>query len=252
LNGASSGLFRVDCRRKPHDGLAGNSGNLIGVHGEIFSTRFSFTSVMEVVGKSRAKVVVESCLHESVNYFSDHVRILKCNPYCTNVVFLENHGVYQWVFQVNDPRENPITAVFFVKQHEEHLGSTGTTPPGPLSGEEPLPEGTVKGKCIRWINASEVPDVKLEGQHTFVGQADTRICLYHLEDGRTEVHFETDITLDFTLSFPLNLMPEGILKFMTETIMSKIMQQATESMLCQVQSDICCTAPELSADGSAC
>ena len=60
----------------------------------------------------------------------------------------------------------------------------------------------------------------------------------YLDKQRTEVHFETDITLDFELSFPLNLMPEGILKYMTEAIMSKIMQQATESMLCQVQNDL--------------
>ncbi|NTU90905.1 MAG: DUF1997 domain-containing protein [Chlorobiaceae bacterium] len=206
---------------------------------------------MEVVGKSKAKVVVESCLHESVTYFSDHARILKCNPYCTNVVYHEAHGIYQWIFQVNDPRDNPITAVFFVRQQEVPLGSNGTTPPGPLTSEEPVPQGTVTGKCIRWDSAPMVPDINLPGENPFVGQADTRICLYHLDDGRTEVHFETDITLDFTLTFPLNLMPEGILKFMTEGIMSRIMQQATESMLCQVQSDICCSVPELSAGGGA-
>jgi len=44
-------------------------------------------------------------------------------------------------------------------------------------------------------------------------------------------------------------MPEGVLKFMTEAIMSKIMQQATESMLCQVQADLCCTTAELNASG---
>jgi hypothetical protein len=206
---------------------------------------------MEVVGKSRAKIIVESCLHDSVTYFSEHERILKCNPYCTNVMHLKEHGVYQWVFQVNDPRDNPITAVFFVRQHEEPLGDDRTTPPGPVAPLEPVPDGTVHGKCIRWADAGSVPDIPLPGENPFVGNADTRICLYHLEDGRTEVHFETDITLDFTLTFPLNLMPEGILKFMTETIMSRIMQQATESMLCQVQSDICCTDPELSANGGA-
>jgi hypothetical protein len=63
------------------------------------------------------------------------------------------------------------------------------------------------------------------------------------------VHFETDIALDFQLSFPLNLMPEGVLKFMSEAIMSQIMQQATESMLCQVQSDICCFVPDLTVEG---
>jgi hypothetical protein len=204
---------------------------------------------MEVIGKSKAKAIIESHLNDSVIYFSDHVRILKHNPYCTSVSYLKDHGVYQWVFQVNDPRENPITAVFFVEQNEEHIDLNGNTPAGPLSSEEPLPSGTVSGKCIRWVNSSKVPDVELKEKHTFVGQANTRICLYHLDDQRTEVHFETDITLDFELSFPLNMMPENILKFMTEAIMSKIMQQATESMLCQVQSDICCSGAELSATG---
>lgn len=204
---------------------------------------------MEVVGRSRAKVVIESHLNESVVYFSDHVRILKCNPYCTGVSYLKEHGVYQWIFQVNDPRENPITAVFFVTQNEEHLDKSGIVPAGPAAPEEPMPEGTVSGRCIQWVNAAKVPDVPLNEKNTFIGQANTRICLYHLDNQRTEVHFETDITLDFELSFPLNLMPEGILKFMTEAIMSKIMQQATESMLCQVQSDICCSGAELSASG---
>ncbi|NTU57907.1 MAG: DUF1997 domain-containing protein [Chlorobiaceae bacterium] len=204
---------------------------------------------MEVIGKSKAKAIVESHLKDSVIYFSDHVRILKHNPYCTGVSYLKDHGVYQWVFQVNDPRDNPITAVFFVTQNEEHIDLSGTDRSVADSSDEQLPEGVVTGRCIRWVNSPTVPDVPLKEKHTFVGQANTRICLYHLDDQRTEVHFETDITLDFELSFPLNLMPENILKFMTEAIMSKIMQQATESMLCQVQSDICCTGAELTASG---
>lgn len=202
---------------------------------------------MEVIGKSKAKAVIETHLNDSVVYFSDHVRILKCNPYCTGVTYLKEHGVYQWVFQVNDPRDNPITAVFFVTQNEEHLEQTSIAPVSPE--EEAARNAASSGRCIRWVNAAKVPDVPIDEKNTFVGQANTRICLYHLDNHRTEVHFETDITLDFELSFPLNLMPEGILKFTTEAIMSRIMQQATESMLCQVQNDLCCTTAELSASG---
>jgi len=177
---------------------------------------------MEVVGRSRAKAIIETHLNDSLVYFSDHVRILKCNPYCTGVTYLKEHGVYQWIFQVNDPRENPITAVFFVTQNEEHLDSSRTVPAGPVSEEESFPDSAVSGRCIQWVNAPQVPDVPLKEKNTFVGQANTRICL----------------------------MPEGILKFMTEAVMSKIMQQATESMLCQVQSDLCCcTTAELDASG---
>lgn len=203
---------------------------------------------MEVTGKSRAKVIIDSCLHESSVYFSDHVRILKCNPYCTNVSYLEDPGIYQWIFQVKDPRDNPITAVFYVEQHEGHLPLDGIAPQD--KPDHPQQEGiTAAPRCIRWVNRAPVPEVEWPGKNTFIGQANSRICLYHLDANRTEVHFETEIILDFELSFPLNLMPEGILKFMSEAIMSGIMQQATESMLCQVQSDICCSVPELSIEG---
>ncbi|MBM3162906.1 MAG: DUF1997 domain-containing protein [Chlorobi bacterium] len=197
---------------------------------------------MEVVGKSKAKIIIESCLHESSEYFAEHTRIIRCNPYCTSVVHLKEHGIYQWIFQVKDPRNNPITAIFFVEQLEE-----------PLEHHSPSSSGTPRhadgARCIRWINARSIPPIEIDNNHTFVGKANTRICLYHMEEGKTEVHFETDIALDFTLSFPLNMMPEGILKFMSEAIMSQIMQQATESMLCQVQADICCSGAELAVEG---
>ncbi len=197
---------------------------------------------MEVVGKSKAKIVIESCLRDSSTYFSDHERIIRCNPYCTHVVHMPGDGMYKWVFQVKDPRNNPIVAVFFVRQIEED-GNL----PSPHAGEAP---GGMTGRCIRWESAAIPGGVEFpENEHTFVGRTDSRICLYHLAEGRTEVHFETDIIIDFELSFPLNMMPEGILKFMTEAVMSQIMQQATESMLAQVQSDICCSDAELEAEG---
>lgn len=200
---------------------------------------------MEVVGKSKAKVILESCLHESTLYFGDHTKIIRCNPYCTNVLHLKELGLFQWVFQVKDPRNNPITAIFFVEQHEEPLDHHSPSPA--LHGTQGY--SAAAARCIRWVNAKEVPQLDIDNNHTFVGKANTRICLYHLEEGKTEVHFETDIALDFTLTFPLNMMPEGILKFMSEAIMSQIMQQATESMLCQVQADLCCSDAELAVQG---
>lgn len=200
---------------------------------------------MEVVGKSKAKVILESCLHESTLYFGDHTKIIRCNPYCTNVLHLKDLGLYQWVFQVKDPRNNPITAIFFVEQVEELIDHHSPALLPHDIGSYPA----AGAKCIRWVNAKEVPQIDIDNSHTFVGKANTRICLYHLDEGKTEVHFETDIALDFTLSFPLNMMPEGILKFMSEAIMSQIMQQATESMLCQVQADLCCSGAELAVEG---
>ncbi|MWV55138.1 MULTISPECIES: DUF1997 domain-containing protein [Chlorobiaceae] len=201
---------------------------------------------MEVVGKSKALIVLESCLHESSTYFSNHEKILRCNPYCKNVSYIHDLDIFQWTFEVDDPKNNPIIGIFFVKQIEEHL-PTGSN--SLLSCAEKSRNGintNLPGKRIRWVNADTIPDISFDNNYTFIGRTHSEIHLLHQTDDRTAVDFETYISLDFTLSFPLNLMPENILKFMTEKIMSKIMQQATESMLCQVQSDICCSVPEIS------
>ncbi len=206
---------------------------------------------MEVVGKSKAHVVLESCLLDSTDYFSDHHRILKCNPYCKNIDYHADLGIFQWTFEVEDPRKNPIVAIFFVRQDVEHLppGSdflTKCAAQDPKKSDKKEDNG---GKLIRWISAETVPDIRVEIENTFIGAADAEICLVHLPENKTSVHFETNITLDFKLSFPLNLMPEMVLKFMSETIMSQIMQQATESMLCKVQADICCSDADIAAKG---
>lgn len=204
-----------------------------------------FNIAMEVIGKSKAHVVLDSCLHESTIYFADHEKLLKCNPYCSNVKYFMDLDIFQWIFQVSDPRNNPITAVFFVRQHEESFSlddSYGQKVADRVNNRAHL-DG--KGKRIRWENVHEYPEFEVTSPHTFIGKASSEICLLHQKDNRTSVYFDTDISLDFDLSFPLNLMPEGIIKFMSEAVMSQIMQHATESMLCQVQSDICCSAAQL-------
>ncbi len=205
---------------------------------------------MEVVGKSKAHVVLESCLHDSTDYFSDHHRILKCNPYCKHIEYHADLGLFQWTFEVDDPRNNPIVAIFFVRQHVEHLppGSDLAMRCASINGKEDATD--LGGRMIRWKSPDAVPEITTGSENTFVGEADAEICLVHLPENKTSVHFETNITLDFKLSFPLTLMPEMVLKFMTETIMSQIMQQATESMLCKVQADICCSNPDIAAEGA--
>ncbi len=204
---------------------------------------------MEVVGKSKAHVVLDSCLHESGLYFADHEKLLKCNPYCSNVKYIVDRDIFQWIFEVSDPRSNPIVAVFFVRQHEENFSLDDSY--GQIFAAERIKNRehyNGKGKRIRWEAVHDHPPFEKPSTNTFVGRASSEICLLHQHDNKTSVYFDTDISLDFQISFPLNLMPEGILKFMSDAIMSQIMQQATESMLCQVQSDICCTCPELAVE----
>lgn len=205
---------------------------------------------MEVVGKSNVHIVLDSCLHESTIYFANHEKLLKCNPYCRHVKYFMELDIFQWVFQVNDPRNHPITAVFFVRQHEESISLDDSYSQKFASRLRSGMHFDGKGKRIRWETVHEYPDFDATDPNTFVGKASSEICLLHQKDNRTSVFFDTDIVLDFDLSFPLNLMPEGILKFMSDAIMSQIMQQATESMLCQVQSDICCSSTESVVAGS--
>ncbi len=196
---------------------------------------------MEVIGKSKAHVVVDSCLNESTIYFADHEKILKCNPYCSNVTYLKDHDIFQWVFKVDDPRNNPITAIFFVRQIEDSFSLDDSYGQQFISRVKNPDHLHSTGKRIRYENVVEYPQLESIAQHTFIGKANSEICLFHQKDNRTSVYFDTDIILDFELSWPLNLMPEGVLKFMSEAVMSKIIQQAAESMLCQVQADICCS-----------
>ncbi len=207
---------------------------------------------MEVVGKSNAHIVLDSCLHESSIYFADHEKLIKCNPYCTNVKYFMDLNIFQWVFEVADPRSHPITAVFFVRQEEEVFSLDDPQDDYGKNFVAKLKNGShfhSKAKRIRWSPVHEYPEFESASPHTFIGKASSEICLLHQKDDKTSVFFDTDIFLDFDISFPLNLMPEGILKFMTEAIMSQIMQKATESMLCQVKSDICCSAAEMAVAG---
>ena len=204
---------------------------------------------MEVIGKSKAHIILDSCLQDSSEYFSDHLRILKCNPYCKNIEYLAERDIYQWTFMADDPRNNPIVALFFVKQDLEFL------PPESELLEQHASSGNIPidksrgGNLIRWSAADDIPDLNITSENTFIGTAGAEICLLHHEDQKTSVHYETSITLDFKVPFPLNMMPEVVLKFLTETVMSQIMKQATESMLCKVQSDICCTDAAIAAEG---
>ena len=149
----------------------------------------------------------------------------------------------------DDPRNNPIVALFFVKQDLEFL------PPESELLEQHASAGNIPidksrgGNLIRWSAADDIPDLNITSENTFIGTAGAEICLLHHEDQKTSVHYETSITLDFKVPFPLNMMPEVVLKFLTETVMSQIMKQATESMLCKVQSDICCTDAAIAAEG---
>ena len=204
---------------------------------------------MEVIGKSKAHIILDSCLQDSSEYFSDHLRILKCNPYCKNIEYLTERDIYQWTFMADDPRNNPIVALFFVKQDLEFL------PPESELLEQYASAGNIPidksrgGNLIRWSAADDIPDLNITSENTFIGTAGAEICLLHHEDQKTSVHYETSITLDFKVPFPLNMMPEVVLKFLTETVMSQIMKQATESMLCKVQSDICCADAAIAAEG---
>ncbi len=205
---------------------------------------------MEVTGKSKAHVVLDSCFHESGTYFADHEKLIKCNPYCSNVKYFADLNIFQWTLQADDPRKNPITAVFFVRQHEEFFSLDDTYGQAFVAARvKNRASYNGRGKRIRWEAVHDYPVFDKTSPNTFVGKASSEICLLHQHDDRTSVYFDTDICLDFELSFPLNLMPEGILKFMTETVMSQIMQQATESMLCKVQADICSTGAELVVEG---
>ena len=121
---------------------------------------------MQVVGKSKAHIVLDSCFHESGIYFADHEKLIMCNPYCSNVKYLKDLDIFQWIFQVADPRSNPIIAVFFVRQHEENFllddsygkafAEARVKNRAPYNG---------KGKRIRWEAVHDHPEFEKSSPH---------------------------------------------------------------------------------------
>lgn len=194
---------------------------------------------MEATGVSKGDWIFHGEFHQTVAYLSDQKRILGFNPFCYNVELTGTANVYKWQFRVTDPQNNPFDVIFFVEQIEEILvelpSELSETDPAMLT-DEVINKYTV-GKKIRWQHHKSHETVEDPEQYRFEGKAFADMYLYPVEAKKTRVRFDLKIDVRFTLYPAFRIVPEAILRTMTNAGMSLIMQTSTNKMFHLITND---------------
>ncbi len=187
---------------------------------------------MEVIGKSRGQVVLDSSLDRVYPFFADQKKILSFNPFCKEVSPTELENVYRWDFEITDPQSHPIHLIFFVEQieHPWHAFS----------------EGQIFWRDYPVIIEGDMPD-----NHTFIGRAQGDMLLKPLSAHQTFVDVSMKIHVDFAVPVLLKFFPEPIIKVMSETAMSFGMQHVSRKMLDRIRQEFHCTVLDSTNFGSA-
>ena len=74
---------------------------------------------IKATGKSKGEWIFHGEFQETVDYLSDHKRILEFNPFCRQVEKTGIDNIYKWHFRVTDPQNNPFDVIFFIEENQE-------------------------------------------------------------------------------------------------------------------------------------
>lgn len=194
---------------------------------------------MEATGKSRGEWIFHGEFDRTFDYLIDQERILAFNPFCHKVEKTDEENIFRWHFRVTDPQNNPFDVIFHVEQTEEllvelpeHLEKIC---PDDLT-EEMIRQYTV-GKKISWHHAPCQEPVDDPQNYRFEGRAFADMAIFSLESGRTMVCFDLKIDVRFILYPAFRIIPEQIIRSMTNAGMSLIMQTATNQMFNRIAAD---------------
>lgn len=194
---------------------------------------------MDATGKSRGEWIFSDTFERTLGYLSDQKKIIGLNPFCHNVDLTEEEDVYRWHFRVTDPQQNPFDVVFYVKQTDEVMVALPLElqeiDPEELSDEQ-ISRHTVGRKILWHHQAPEVP-VDDPKNYLFEGKAFAEMLLEPLEEKQTKVHFDLRIDVRFVLYPAFRIIPEQIIRAMTNAGMSMIMQTATNKMFHSISKD---------------
>lgn len=193
---------------------------------------------MDATGKSRGEWIFPDGLDRTYAYLSDQQKILGVNPFCHKVEPTELENVYRWHFRVTDPQNNPFDVVFHVEQVDELLVELPEelhgTDPETLT-EEQIREHTV-GRKIIWQHHPS-GDVEDPQNYLFEGKAFAEMVVEQLQPKQTKVNFDLKIDVRFILYPAFRIIPEKIIRAMTNAGMSMIMQTATNRMFQSITKD---------------
>jgi hypothetical protein len=194
---------------------------------------------MEATGKSRGQWVFHGDFDKTVNYLSDQKRILGFNPFCHSVERLGADNTYRWLFRVTDPQNNPFDVVFNVRQEDELLLEIPQDAAGVSVEEltdEMISEYTV-GRKITWRHHPVAEDLENPEKYLFEGKASADMLFLPLANEKTKVDFDLKIDVKFVLYPAFRIIPEQIIRAMTNAGMSLIMQTATNKMFQSISND---------------
>jgi hypothetical protein len=197
---------------------------------------------MKVEGNCNGEVILHSDLQSTFDYLSDHEKILLFNPLCKRVTPTGLDNVYQWDFEVSDPKGHPMKLIFFVEQIEEHVLHL---PEHHHNGNgHSLPENNSNnhkvGNKIIWKEYPVKVLDKMPDERTFLGKAKGLMDMKKVHDNKTQVAVNINVHIDFDLPRLFKIFPEPIFKAMAETAVAISMQNVSKKMLDNISRDFHC------------
>ncbi|MBN1929524.1 MAG: hypothetical protein JW764_08285 [Chlorobiaceae bacterium] len=194
---------------------------------------------MDATGKSKGQWVFHGTFDRTVDYLSDHSRILAFNPFCHKVEPLDRDDAYRWHFRVTDPQNNPFDVIFNIQQESELLlelpEEAASIDPAELT-DEMISQYTV-GRRITWRHLPASETIAMPEKYLFEGKTTAELLILPLQGERTKVDFDLRIDVRFILYPAFRIIPEQIIRAMTNAGMSLIMQTATNKMFQSISSD---------------
>lgn len=197
---------------------------------------------MKVEGNCNGEVILHSDLESTFQYLSDHEKILLFNPLCKCVTPTGLDNVYQWDFEVADPKGHPMKLIFFVEQTEEHILNI---PPNHQNGNHhELPADVHKehkiGNKILWNEYPVRITDKMPDERTFIGRAKGLMHMKKIHDNKTQVGVNINVRIDFDVPTLFKIFPEPIFRVMAETAVAISMQSVSKKMLENISRDFHC------------
>ncbi|NTW48364.1 MAG: DUF1997 domain-containing protein [Chlorobiales bacterium] len=198
---------------------------------------------MKVEGTCQGKVVLQSNLDTTFEYLSDHQKILMFNPLCKRVTPTELEKVYQWDFEVSDPKGHPMRLIFFVEQTEEQVVALPDEHKHADVSKIPIEiiEKHRVGNQIKWTEYPVRIVDKMPDERTFLGRAQGLMDLRKLDAVQTEVTVTIKVYIDFDLPKLFKIFPEQVFKVMAETAVAISMQSVSKKMLENISRDFHCS-----------
>jgi hypothetical protein len=194
---------------------------------------------MTATGKSKGQWVFYGDFDRTVNYLSDHKRILRYNPFCHKVESLDREEAYRWYFRVTDPQNNPFDVIFNIQQENEILidlpEEAASIDPEEMS-DEMIRQFTV-GRKITWRHLPASQTIAMPEKYLFEGKVSADLLIVPMQKERTRVDFDLRVNVSFLLYPAFRIVPEKVVRTMVSTGMSLIMQTATNHMFQKISKD---------------